>query len=291
MANSHISRQGIREILSKLDENDIIALASTVTQGLLKVDSVDDAVNGILKHSPTLVSILRRKIITKEILFSYLDDNDMPVKSPASKNDLIDRIIDFWDLQSSEKASEQSVSLEAAVAEENLISEGDHIIRQLSEQFTRWFYTMLNSDEGVGTEHFYADAKLKLSIVTDMDSDIKEISDNPQDISNAIQDLRLQHHLYFNPNFTDDGIKGQIDPHGLVVVFTCGTLHIKESTVGVFEQVFFLARDPFCDNNWKIKKTELNLCSKDSILGQPQLCDTRKTTDLLAITESTPTTN
>nr|CAH7752113.1 unnamed protein product [Callosobruchus chinensis] len=290
MANSHESRQGITKIISKLDENDIIALASTVTQGLLKVDSVDDAVSGILKHSPTLVSILRRKIITKEILFSYLDENDISIKSPASKNDLIDRIIEFWDLQSSEKSSEQSVSLEVAVAEGNVTSEGDHIIGQLAEQFARWFYTMLNSDEGVGTEHFYADAKLKLTIVTDKDCDIKEITDNPKDISNALQTLKLQHNLYFNPNFTNAGIQGQIDPHGLVVVFTCGTLHVKESIVGVFEQVFSLARDPFCDNNWKIKKTELSLRSKNSTLGQPQLCDT-STSYLLAITESPSTTS
>ncbi|VEN57044.1 unnamed protein product [Callosobruchus maculatus] len=290
MANSY-SSQGIRKILSKLDEYDIFALASTVTQGLLKVDSVDEAVSGILKHSPTLVSILRRKVITKEILFSYLDENDISIKSPASKNDLIDRIIEFWDLQSSEKASDQSATLEVAVAEGNVISEGDHIIGQLAEQFTKWFYTMLNSDEGVGIEHFYADAKLKLITVTDKDCDIKEIADNPQDISSALQALKLQHHLYFNPNFSNDGIKGQIDPHGLVVVFTCGTIHVKDSIVGVFEQVFSLARDPFCDNNWKIKKTELNLRSKNSSLGQPQLCDSERTSDLLALTESTSTTS
>ncbi|CAH1992580.1 unnamed protein product [Acanthoscelides obtectus] len=245
MANLQKSHQGIKEILSKLDEHDVIALASTDTQGLLKVASVDEAVNGILKHSPTLVSIMRRKIVTKEILFQYLDENNVSFKSPASKNDLIDRIIEYWNESLTQTVLDEPVSSDV---KETSPGESEQVISQLADQFAKWFYTMLNSDEGVGTEHFYANAKLKIAIVTDEGCDLKEVEDNPE---------KLQHQLYFNPNFTNEGIQGRIDPHGLVMVFTCGTLHVKDAIVGVFEQVFSLARDPFCDNNWTIKKQNL----------------------------------
>ena len=33
------------------------------------------------------------------------------------------------------------------------------------------------------------------------------------------------------------GVRGRLDPHGLVVVLSCGTLHNQHTVCGVFEQV------------------------------------------------------
>ncbi|CAH2010202.1 unnamed protein product [Acanthoscelides obtectus] len=187
---------------------------------------------------------MRRKIVTKEILFQYLDENNVSFKSPASKNDLIDRIIEYWNESLTQTVLDEPVSSDV---KETSPGESEQVISQLADQFAKWFYTMLNSDEGVGTEHFYANAKLKIAIVTDEGCDLKEVEDNPEDICSALRTLKLQHQLYFNPDFTNEGIQGRIDPHGLVMVFTCGTLHAEDAIVGVFEQVFSLARDTFCD--------------------------------------------
>ncbi len=53
-----------------------------------------------------------------------------------------------------------------------------------------------------------------------------------------------------------------MDPHGLVVVSVCGTLHTVETCCGTFHQNFGLVRDPFESNNWKVKFTHASLLSK-----------------------------
>lgn len=69
-----------------------------------------------------------------------------------------------------------------------------------------------------------------------------------------------------------------MEHHGIVLILCCGTLHTHASvSVGVFESVFGLMRDPFSDNNWKIKNIKMQLQSTPSIGMQklPQLdnCD------------------
>lgn len=61
--------------------------------------------------------------------------------------------------------------------------------------------------------------------------------------------------------------------HGLVLILSCGTLHSSDSSLGVFEAVFGLMRDPFSDNNWKIKNIKLQLQSSSvtGIQKVPQL--------------------
>lgn len=130
--------------------------------------------------------------------------------------------------------------------------------------------------------HFFNDAKLKLSLISNEDCDNTLVEDDPIEIANTLQRVKYEHHLYFNPNFSTEGVQGRIDPHGLVMVLVCGTLHIQETMAGVFEQVFALARDPFSDNNWKVKHTELILRSQ-GVTNQPRLCDSDLTSDLLAL--------
>lgn len=69
-----------------------------------------------------------------------------------------------------------------------------------------------------------------------------------------------------------------MEHHGIVLILCCGTLHTHASvSVGVFESVFGLMRDPFSDNNWKIKNIKMQLQSTSAIGMQklPQLenCD------------------
>ena len=46
-----------------------------------------------------------------------------------------------------------------------------------------------------------------------------------------------RHRLRCNPNLCEEGVKGRLDPHGLVLVLVCGTLHNQTTVCGVFEQV------------------------------------------------------
>ncbi|ENN81310.1 hypothetical protein D910_02058 [Dendroctonus ponderosae] len=127
------------------------------------------------------------------------------------------------------------------------------------------------------------DASFSLNMYTNNHCDSTRIEGDATKIANSLLKLKSQNNLHFNPNDSQDGIQGRIDPHGLVMVLTCGTVHSQNTCAGVFEQVFALARDPFCDNNWKIKTTSLNLRSKSDVLELPKLCDSDLTSDLLML--------
>lgn len=245
---------------------------------------IAEAIAGILKYSPDDVNILRRKILTREILFSYLNEKNITIRLPATKNDLIDRIIEYWQHQNShtygqwsdQNTAEQQQICE--IVEDSSVHEGS--VEILANQFSKWFYTQMNTC-GVEPLHFFNDAKLKLSLISNEDCD-NTFVDDPIEITNTLQSVKNEHNLYFNPNFSQEGVQGRIDPHGLVMVLVCGTLHIQETMAGVFEQVFALARDPFSDNNWKIKHTELVLRNQ-GVTNKPRLCDGDLTSDLLAL--------
>jgi Domain of unknown function (DUF4518) len=69
-----------------------------------------------------------------------------------------------------------------------------------------------------------------------------------------------------------------MEHHGIVLILCCGTLHTHASvSVGVFESVFGLMRDPFSENNWKIKNIKMQLRSSSAIgmhkLPQLENCD------------------
>lgn len=248
-----------------------------------------EAINIIIQYSSNELSVLKRKIVTREILFQYLHDNKISVSLPINKHEIISKILDFWNVPST---SESNTSISSSVLNEinqqirgeveKAISEDSDRISQLAFQFSEWFYNLLNMNELIDTEHFYPDAKLRLLMTSNDNQDVKEIENDANEIVKTLFQTKMQHNLFFNPNLTKEGIQGTMDPHGLVIVMACGTLHVNNVCVGVFEQVFALARDPFSDNNWKIKTTQLNLKSK-TVLGVPSLCDSELLTNSLAL--------
>lgn len=63
-----------------------------------------------------------------------------------------------------------------------------------------------------------------------------------------------------------------MEHHGIVLILCCGTLHTHASvSVGVFESVFGLMRDPFSENNWKIKSVKMQLQSTSSSVDMQKL--------------------
>ncbi|XP_066148057.1 uncharacterized protein C3orf38 homolog isoform X2 [Euwallacea fornicatus] len=276
------TKQGLVDVLSYLDIDSLISLARNVTQGLKKSGN-SKAIENIIKYSPDELSILRRKAVTRDILFNYLEGNNIKVRLPITKNELIDTVADFWNLprigggqnNGTAESSSSRVSVESNQQEGNTIN-------LMAIKFTHWFYSMLNDNE-CGAEHFFSDAKLRLNMFANNSCDTTEVDNNPKELMGALLKTKLQYNLQFNPNDSSDGIQGRIDPHGLVMVLACGTLHVGDTCAGVFEQVFALARDPFSENNWKIKNTELNLRAKNNVLESPKLCDNELTQSLLML--------
>lgn len=229
-----------------------------------------EAVNVVLNYSPDPLSFLRRKAITRELILSYLNSKNVPVDLPATKNDLIQRTAEFWSIQYTQE--------DPTVINPNTVDCGSVSI--LAEQFTQWFYTMLNKNECLSHEHFYPDAKLTLNMSNNGQMSSEVIENDPMRIVERLHFVRMNFNLFFNPNLSKDGVQGRVDPHGLVLVLVCGTLHTGPTCVGVFEQVFALARDPQAENYWKIRSSEINLRSEREVKQLPTLANS----NLLALT-------
>ncbi|XP_060520982.1 uncharacterized protein C3orf38 homolog isoform X2 [Cylas formicarius] len=267
-------KEQIVAVLSKLSPHDVHALARTITQGLKKCRNKEEAIQCIIKYSSDEISILRRRTVTRDILFSYLEECGIKVRLPTTKNDLIDRIAELWNIPRTSNSSENNNS---DVASREVVSIGD--INVMAQQFADWFYSMLNEND-LGSEHLF-----EVNIFANNECDTTVLENNPQEVTSLLLQTRLKHNLHFNPNISDEGVHGRTDPHGLVVVLVCGTLHVSNICAGVFEQVFTLAKDPFSQNTWKIKSTELNLRRQNEVPRLPTLCE--GTMDLLPLTEPT----
>lgn len=262
------SSDGIATVLSTLDEETLFALEKTITQGFKRSSTTEEAIYNIIKYSKDILSILRRKAVTREILFNYLDAINVKIQLPVTKNELIDKITEIWNIPQINTFNSESNALASVDAQQNYLTDS---VVEMAQQFSTWFYTMLNSGE-CGSEHFFPDAKLTVNMYTNENCETRSVEGNPEEISQYLTDLHNQNNFYFNLNETEQGIQGKIDPHGLVIIMACGTIHTETVCCGVFEQMFALARDPLNDNNWKVKRTEINLQSQNQVLGTPEIC-------------------
>ena len=134
--------------------------------------------------------------------------------------------------------------------------------QELAIQFATWFYKLLETlvlpATDWGPQHFWNDVKLTIQYSEQNQSQELTI-EGSQLVSDKLQSMIIVDQLYFNPNISDDSVKSRQDPHGLVVVIVCGTVHRKQNYLGIFEQSFGLIRDPTQENNWKIKFSKLLL--------------------------------
>lgn len=212
------------------------------------------------------------------MLFKYLHDNNIDTLLPGTKNSFVEKICEIWNIN-------QEVALRKEepprTSSEQMTQNNEYNVEELATKFGEWFYNILNTSPCIGSEHFWSDSQIKLNLIADNEK-ISEFVEGSEQSAYLFSKTKHDHNLYFNPNLSKDGVRGRIDPHGLVIVAVCGTLHCNDMCVGVFEQMFSLARDPFSDNNWKIKFSELNLRRKSGINSYPIL----EESDVLSIEPS-----
>jgi hypothetical protein len=178
------------------------------------------------------------------------------------------------DLRANESTSLNEVnSSNTNNREDGKIPEGNEA-QELAIHFSSWFYKLLDSLAKTTTEanppdwgpqHFWRDAKL--TVQCNEPSGLQETMVEGADlVSEKFLSMVVVDRLYFNPNISNDSVRGKQNPHGLVVVQVCGTVHRQKEYLGVFEQSFGLIRDPSEENNWKIKFSKLMLKASEKHL-------------------------
>uniref|UniRef100_A0A1B6KEV2 NTF2 domain-containing protein n=1 Tax=Graphocephala atropunctata TaxID=36148 RepID=A0A1B6KEV2_9HEMI len=233
-------RINITELLNGVSLDDLHSLATTITKGLLKTNTREEANEAILQHSDTVDSILNRKKISRELLFNYLHWKKVTTDNNLDKKSLINLLTNYWREQLHDgTARETNVQHTTTQNSVNLNSNGEVIVEEAE-----------SGDAVVG----------------------------------LLAEVKQRHKLYFSPNLSAEGVKGRSEPHGLVVVLVCGTLHQSAGVVvGLFEQTFYLIRDPLTNNSWKIKRSQVMLTSKSNIAALPTLSEGELTRPLLPI--------
>ena len=115
--------------------------------------------------------------------------------------------------------------------------------QEMANNFVSWFYEILNTCNNITTEFnpsmFWPDANAKVNLLGVNGETIESflVEESAGDVCDKFKDVVRRHGLKFNPNLCDEGVRGRLDPHGLVVVLSCGTLHNQHTVCGVFEQV------------------------------------------------------
>lgn len=239
---------------------------------------VTDALEIVLTHSKGVHSILNRKAITREVLFKYLHEHQVQVFENFTKLLLIERIIEYW---SGTKPVDHNVDLNESVPSNN--KQTEHFpINLMSREFSNWFFQNYNEDR-LKLDDFWSDCTTSIRIVA---GDINDTSSTGNNESlDMLTNLRRQLNIVFNPNLCHEGVQGRIDPHGLIVLMCCGTIHTPSHCVGLYETAFGLMKDPYNANNWRIKYLKLLIRSGSGEI-KPKLTECDSLRQILALPES-----
>lgn len=277
-----------------------------------------EALDLILLHSSSLASILSRKVITKGVLFRYLHARRVAVNVELSKAVLIEKTERYWaeSLRDDRTTPADERAREATTNEDNtpaatikeIVNNDDQQddwpenfpIHRMSRQFTGWFFKQFNSGQ-LAADDFWCDAHCTVEMTDATAVDRLEQADGADACATALLALRDRFAFHFNANECHAGCQGRVDAHGLVLVLSCGTLHVEQrGFVGCWECAFGLVRDPFADNNWKVKHMRMRLRSvrqqqqqqmtaeltagpSDGVVAVPQLVECEMLREMLAL--------
>eukprot|EP00057_Strongylocentrotus_purpuratus_P005567 XP_003731273.2 PREDICTED: uncharacterized protein C3orf38-like [Strongylocentrotus purpuratus] len=297
-------RNGVRKLLRMISTEDLVQLAKTVTNRLVFVENREEAAKAIIMYSDSAEQFLRRKLVKRDLIFIYLADLNVPMSPGADKSKLIQRVLECWqttvddpsrgqiagnDTRQMTDDSRQTTDDTRQTTDNTRQTRDDNMghppsCQDLAVHFSSWFFTQLNqlhpqhpagATGDWGPRHFLDDASLKLYVLRGTDRSLDAYGGSDL-VSQRLGCLVKEEELVFNPNLSAEGTRGCGEPHGLVMISVCGTIHKAGTCIGLFEQSFGLVRDPMAENNWKIKFIKLQMKEESSRsvpkLGQfPQL--------------------
>ncbi|XP_053312880.1 uncharacterized protein C3orf38 homolog [Spea bombifrons] len=264
-------KAGCRQLFEQLDTNDVLSLAETVTNRMIRVFGREEAIDAILTYSQNATELLKRRKVHREAIFKYLAAQLITVPPSSEKNLLIQRVIEHW----KDPVIRQKPPTVSEATKEAKSNIGSLDCQLLGEQFCKWFFQLLNSQNPVleqqkgdwGPQHFWENAVLKFAYST-TESNMEEYN-GAHMASLRLLSLAREERLLFHPNLDAKGLKCVTSPHGLVVVAVAGTIHRNNVCLGIFEQIFGLIRCPVVEN-WKIRFVNLKVLGQTSLGGSPE---------------------
>lgn len=209
------------------------------------------------------------------MLLKYLTDHNVPVTTNFTKTTLVEQIVDYWKNTENGSTSAPVPSRPENLSTTDLDKSENFPINIMSRNFCSWFFKNLN-ENNIQINDFWNDCTCSVKMIDNSGDTKEDATITSRLVLNLLYSIKTQFNFYFNPNIYHEGTQGRIQVHGLVLILCCGTIHTHETAVGCFESVFGLMRDPFSDNNWKIKNITMQLKSSSAQVRSPALhsCET-----------------
>ncbi|XP_069158036.1 uncharacterized protein C3orf38 homolog [Procambarus clarkii] len=215
----------VRDLLKTLSPEDIRCLAQTSTGNRLPPKSSHDAINIILIYTSDLKRLFSYRRLTAQNLFNYLYKNQVPSMPFAKKMELSDEFI---------------------------------------QKFCKWYFRMINRlqpecfhlpGDTFRGDIFYDNSYTDIYLIGQSNSERHAFGGGNtfQLLKQTFQEYKIQ----FSPNL-ENGIQAYQSNFGMVKISCCGTIHIRNSCVGIFEQEMGMVCSPN-DHVWKIMYIKINL--------------------------------
>ncbi|XP_059198234.1 uncharacterized protein C3orf38 homolog [Centropristis striata] len=268
-------RAGCSNILKLMSAADLMSLSDTVTNKMIVVENVTEAMETILSFTRSAEELLKRKKVYRELIFRYLAKEGVAMPPNSEKHQLAKRTLELW---SSGKVLVEEEKLPGGPGETRLsqtseTGSSDFDPSVLGQQFCQWFFQLLNSHnpslgqppQDWGPQHFWPDVKLRL--LTRTGSEQMEEFLGAELVSLRLVALTRDEQLLLSPNLEPRGLKTLASPHGLVLVAVAGTIHRNQACLGIFENVFGLIRSPLENHSWKIKSVNLKIRGQEALGG------------------------
>ncbi|XP_040912256.1 uncharacterized protein C3orf38 homolog [Toxotes jaculatrix] len=279
---SETERAGCTKILKLMSKSDLLSLSDTVTNKLIAVENITEAMETILSFTKNAEELLKRKKVHRELIFKYLAKEGLAMPPNSEKHQLVKRTLELWSsgkavvdesLQREVDETRQRRPTETASDTTDLKTDVGFDPQVLGQQFCQWFFQLLNSQnpslgqqpQDWGPQHFWPDAKLRL--LARAGSEQMDEYLGAELVSLRLLALTREERLLLSPNLEPHGLRALASPHGLVLVAVAGTIHRDAACLGIFEQIFGLIRSPLENNSWKIKFINLKIRGQDALSG------------------------
>lgn len=165
-----------------------------------------DATKIVFLHSESVSSILNRKPISKEMLYKYLTDNNIPVTNNFTKATLIEQVIEFWRRNEHPERIQQN-NLNSTSTTTTMNPEL-FPVNVMAKNFSSWFFK--NYNESMLQPHdFWSDCTCIVKMI-DNSGDMKQDSTvTSHHVLNLLLSIKTQFNFFFNPNCSYDGTRGK----------------------------------------------------------------------------------
>lgn len=319
---SDYEKSCLANLLQTLEDGHLKRLSSSITNGRLNCNSREDAISCILLHSESLVSFFGRRKVNSTMLLKYLHSMKVPVAGEATKETMIQQILNLWKVPYQPVASHSQqnfvstssglalsipsstqpmcgaingtqslqlanphqpgadhsyTSLKQMIDQKKMLKEADAVaLEDFVYSFAAQFYELLNKPDpstrylhSLNSSHIFSKCKIKI-VVKRSEEDIEVIDDTCESALKHLSELRDSYRVLFCPNLSTGNVRSQKGCDGLLYVMVFGTLHHPDRVWGSFRQTFVLSADPFSQNSFKVRDSELTLINNKDVPSNTQ---------------------